>query len=171
MQRRIVGVVFACFLAGRFTLQAQDFKLFDREVQIHGFASQGFVYTNTNNWLTMNSSQGSGAFTDFGFNVSTNVTDKLRVGAQFYDRNLGRLGGTIPPGLGRRGLPLQELVRDSRGQSQNYPGLVYRHARPGFSPHICAASAKCLSDRSPRRHHCSPGRRCLRHCAAQSRDR
>jgi len=64
--RRIVGLVFACFCAGQLTLQAEDFKLFDRNVEIHGFASQGFIYTNTNNWLTMNTSQGSAAFTDFG---------------------------------------------------------------------------------------------------------
>jgi len=65
-------------------------------VQIHGFASQGFVYTNDNNWLTMNTSQGSGAFTDFGINASTNVTDRLRIGAQLYDRNLGQLGEYHP---------------------------------------------------------------------------
>jgi len=94
--RRIVGLVFACFCAGQLTLQAEDFKLFDRDVEIHGFASQGFVYTNTNNWLTMNTSQGSAAFTDFGVNVSTSVTDKLRVGAQLYDRNLGQLGQYHP---------------------------------------------------------------------------
>ena len=96
MYRRIAGLVFACFCAGQLTVQAQDFKLFDREVEIHGFASQGLIYTNTNNWLTMNTSQGSAAFTDFGFNVSTSVTDKLRVGAQFYDRNLGQLGQYHP---------------------------------------------------------------------------
>jgi hypothetical protein len=73
-------------------LQAQDFKLFDRKVQVHGFASQGFVYTDTNNWLTMRSNEGSAAFTDFGVNVSTSINDKLRVGAQLYDRNLGELG-------------------------------------------------------------------------------
>jgi hypothetical protein len=96
VDRRIVALVFACFSACQLTLQAQDFKLFGREVDVHGFASQGFVYTNVNNWLTMNSSQGSGAFTDFGVNVSTNVTDKLRVGAQLYDRNLGQLGQYHP---------------------------------------------------------------------------
>jgi hypothetical protein len=96
MHRRILGLVFACFFAGQLTLQAQDFKLLGREVEIHGFASQGFVYTNTNNWLTMNSSQGSAAFTDFGVNVSTSVTDKLRVGAQLYDYNLGQLGQYHP---------------------------------------------------------------------------
>jgi hypothetical protein len=92
----VTGLVFACCCISPLSLQAQDFKVFDREVQVHGFASQGFVYTNTNNWLTMNSSQGSAAFTDFGFNASTSVTDKLRVGAQLYDRNLGKLGQYHP---------------------------------------------------------------------------
>src|ERR1039458_2704227 len=96
MHRRSFGLVLVCFCVGQLTLQAQDFNLFDRKVQIHGFASQGFVYTNTNNWLTMNSNQGSGAFTDFAVNVSTSVTDKLRVGAQLYDRNLGQLGQYHP---------------------------------------------------------------------------
>ncbi len=81
---------------GQLCLQAQDFSLLGREVEIHGFVSQGFVYTNTNNWLTMNSSQGSMAFTDFGINLSTQVTPKLRVGAQLYDRNLGQLGQYHP---------------------------------------------------------------------------
>src|ERR1019366_6056708 len=98
MHRRRVGLVlvFACLCAGQITLQAQEFKLFDRMVQVHGFASQGFVYTNDNNWLTMNTSQGSAAFTDFGINLSSQVTDKLRVGAQGYDRNLGQLGQYHP---------------------------------------------------------------------------
>ncbi len=96
MDRRIAGLVFACFCISHLLLQAQDFKVFDREVQVHGFASQGLVYTNTNNWLTMNSNQGSGAFTDFGLNVSSSVTDRLRVGAQVYDRNLGQLGQYHP---------------------------------------------------------------------------
>jgi hypothetical protein len=96
MHWRLSGIVFACFCIGRVALQAQEFKLFDRDVQIHGFASQGFVYTNTNNWLTMNSSEGSGAFTEFGVNVSTSITDRLRVGAQLYDRNLGQLGQYHP---------------------------------------------------------------------------
>jgi len=41
-------------------------------------------------------SQGSGAFTDFGVNMSTFVTDKLHVGGQLYDRNLGNLGEWHP---------------------------------------------------------------------------
>ena len=78
-------------------LRAQEFKIFDRTVQTHGFASQGFVHTDDNNWLTMNTSNvGSGEFTDFGANASTQITDKFRVGAQIYDRNLGQLGRWHP---------------------------------------------------------------------------
>ena len=96
MRRRIVELALMCLCAGQIGVQAQEFKVFDRTVQFHGFASQGFVYTDQNNWLTMHSSQGSGAFTDFGANASMQVTDKLRVGAQFYDRNLGNLGEWHP---------------------------------------------------------------------------
>jgi hypothetical protein len=98
MPRQIGGLllVCACLSVGPITLQAQDFKLFDRTVQVHGFVSQGFIYTNDNNWLTMNTSQGSGAMTDFGLNMSSQVTDKLRIGAQGYDRNLGQLGQYHP---------------------------------------------------------------------------
>ena len=98
MNRRIVGLGFAwaCFCAGSITLPAQEFKLFDRTVQVHGFVSQGFIYTNDNNWLTMNTSQGSAAFTDFGLNLSSRITDRLLVGAQVYDRNLGQLGQYHP---------------------------------------------------------------------------
>lgn len=98
MHRRqiAIGLVYACLCAGRIPLQAQDFKLFDRTVQIHGFVSQGFVYTSDNNWLTMNTSQGSAAFTEMALNASTQVTDKFRAGAQVYDRNLGQLGQYHP---------------------------------------------------------------------------
>ena len=67
MYRRILGFVFVCLCAAQTMLHAQDFKLFDRNVQIHGFATEGFVHTNENNWLTMNTSNfGSGEFSDFG---------------------------------------------------------------------------------------------------------
>lgn len=97
MFRRALGLIFVSLCACQVPTQAQDFKLFDRDVQIHGFASQGFVHTNDNNWLTMNTSNvGSGEYTDFGANASTQVTDKFRIGAQIYDRNLGGLGKWHP---------------------------------------------------------------------------
>lgn len=96
MRRRTVLLLSICFCAVRLCLHAQDFTLFDRQVQLHGFASQGFIYTNDNNWLTMKTADGSAALTDFGANVSMQVTDRLRIGAQVYDRNLGNLGEWHP---------------------------------------------------------------------------
>jgi hypothetical protein len=79
------------------TSQAQDFKLFDRDIQVHGFVSQGYVYTSGNNWLTMTTNgNGSAGFTEMGLNMSTSLFDKFRIGAQVYDRNLGQLGQYHP---------------------------------------------------------------------------
>lgn len=94
MFRRVLTLAFF-FICVRAVL-AQDFKLFDRDFQVHGFASQGLVYTSENNWLTTNSTAGSVSFTDFGANLSVLITDKLRAGAQLYDRNLGQLGKWHP---------------------------------------------------------------------------
>jgi len=56
---------------------AQDLTLFDRQVRIHGFAAQGFVHTDENNWLTLNTvNVGSGVFTDLGANAAVQITDK-----------------------------------------------------------------------------------------------
>ncbi len=80
-----------CLLHAQF-----DFTLDGRNVQVHSFASQGFAYSNDNNYLTMNTSQGSFAMTDGGVNVSTQLTDKFRMGAQVYDSNVGQLGKWHP---------------------------------------------------------------------------
>jgi len=83
---------------GTRTLRAQftEFKVEGRPVQIHGFASQGFALSDGNNYLTMKTSAGSFLFTDFGVNISAQLTGKFRVGAQLYDRNIGNLGKWHP---------------------------------------------------------------------------
>ena len=73
-----------------------DFHLAGRDVQIHSFASQGFIYSNDNNYLTMDTSRGSFAFTDMGGNISTRINDHFRVGAQLYLRNVGAMGNFHP---------------------------------------------------------------------------
>ncbi len=95
MPGRIVTTCLLFFASLPFS-RAQEFKLFHRAVQVHGWLSQGFVYTDRNNWLTMDTSSGSGAMTDLGLNLSARITDHLRVGAQIYDRNLGQLGQWHP---------------------------------------------------------------------------
>jgi len=84
-------------LAISITLHAQEFKIGSKDVQVHGFGTQGFVHTNDNNWLTMNTSgTGSGAFTDAGLNLGAQITSNFRVGGQVYDRKLGQLGDWHP---------------------------------------------------------------------------
>ena len=86
----LLAVVLAAPLAqaqfNQFTIDGQTF-------QVHGFASQGYAVSNQNNYLTMDTSKGSFAFTDGGLNVSTSFGDKFRVGAQGYVRDIGQLGG------------------------------------------------------------------------------
>lgn len=97
MLRRVLEIALFCFCAAPAGLQAQDFKLFDRNVQIHGFFSQGYVYTAGNNWLTMTTNRlGSTGFTEMGVNMSTAVTDHFRIGAQVYNYRLGQLGQFHP---------------------------------------------------------------------------
>ncbi len=95
-------ILLAAGLAAATALTAQDiskytsFDLFGKQLQVHGFVSQGYAYTNTNNWLTMDTSKGSFSMTDAGLDVSMQLTDKFRVGAQVYDRDFGRLGNWHP---------------------------------------------------------------------------
>jgi hypothetical protein len=79
------------------SLHAQEFKVGSKTVQVHGFGTQGFIHTNDNNWLTMNTSNvGSGAFTDAGVNMTMQIRPNLRIGGQVYDRKLGKLGDWHP---------------------------------------------------------------------------
>ena len=73
-----------------------NFTVAGRPVQIHSFGSGGFAYSNVNNYLTMKTSAGSFNMGDFGANISMVLSDKLRIGAQIYDRNIGELGAWHP---------------------------------------------------------------------------
>ena len=72
-----------------------DFHLAGRDVQVHGFISEGYDYTNDNNYLTMDTTKGA-FFTEGALNVSSQITDKFRVGAQVYMRNIGHFGQWVP---------------------------------------------------------------------------
>jgi hypothetical protein len=73
-------------------------KAGSKEIQIHSFFSQGYAYSDNNNFLTMDTSSGTAAFTDGGMNAQTQITGKLRAGGQLYLRNVGQLGNWHPEG-------------------------------------------------------------------------
>lgn len=87
----------AIALAAPAMLHAQfDFNVKGHQVQVHSFASQGYAKSDQNNFLTMYTQKGTAGFSDGGLNLSTHLTDHMRVGAQGYIRNIGHLGNWHP---------------------------------------------------------------------------
>jgi hypothetical protein len=70
------------------SLFAQDLE----GIQIHGFATQGFLFSSANNYLTMKSSDGSLAWTDGAVSIIDPLSPSLRVGIQLHMYQLGDLG-------------------------------------------------------------------------------
>ena len=88
MLRRAPLLLLIYFFAGHH-LHAQDLA----GIEIHGFATQGFLFSSHNNYLTMRSSSGSLQWTDGAVSVTDSLTDNLRVGIQLHMYELGQLGG------------------------------------------------------------------------------
>ncbi len=61
------------------------------DVEIHGFLAQGFMQSDENNFLA-DTETGSFEFSEMGINFTTNVTTNLRLGMQFFSRDLGEVG-------------------------------------------------------------------------------
>jgi hypothetical protein len=83
----IVGAVIALTIV---PLSAQSLE--DLNIQIHGYATQGFLYTTQNNIFTATTSDGSLAWTEAVLNVTAQPTPKLRVAAQGRFFLLGNYG-------------------------------------------------------------------------------
>ena len=87
MYRRMFVLLFVC--SAGVPAVAQDLS----NIQIHGFVTQGLLYSSHNNYFTANTTNGSVQWTDGAISVSDSVTDKLRVGIQLHMYELGQLGG------------------------------------------------------------------------------
>jgi hypothetical protein len=72
------------------SLYAQDLA----GIVVHGFVSQGFLFSSNNNYLSMKSSDGSPQWTDAAVNISDSFADNLRVGMQLHMYQLGQFGGS-----------------------------------------------------------------------------
>jgi hypothetical protein len=66
-------------------------------LQVHGFVSQGYIKTTSNNYLTQSARpQGSVDFTEVGINFTKPLGDRLRVGIQIFAHDLGPQGNYAP---------------------------------------------------------------------------
>jgi hypothetical protein len=61
-------------------------------VEVHGFASQGFILTLKNDYLGHRTTHGSFEFSEIGINFTTELTDSLRMGVQLFAQDLGPTG-------------------------------------------------------------------------------
>lgn len=87
-RRMRLFLLFICTCTG--SLYAQDLE----GIVIHGFVSQGFLFSSSNNYLSMKSTDGSPQWTDGAVNISDSVLDNLRVGIQLHMYQLGQFGGS-----------------------------------------------------------------------------
>ncbi len=85
--RVVCCLALACLAAARMPAQTLD------SIQIHGYVTQGFLFSSHNNYLTMNSSSGSLQWTDGAVTVTDTVTDRLNIGVQLHMYQLGQFGG------------------------------------------------------------------------------
>lgn len=93
MNRLLAVCATTCLALGAPAAAAQD----ETGVQIHGFVSQGYIKTTRNNYLGPSArKQGHFEFSEVGINVTKQITDKLRVGAQLFAHDLGPLGNYAP---------------------------------------------------------------------------
>lgn len=80
-------------VAAAVSVKAQSMD--DLNIQVHGFATQGFIYTNHNSWNGTDSENGSAAWTEAVVNVSSQPEPKLRIGMQARYFLLGDYGDQI----------------------------------------------------------------------------
>jgi hypothetical protein len=92
MKRLIAGAfLLLCGAAAPGIAQTVD----DLNIQIHGFATQGFLYTTSNNILTTTSSNGSPQWFESVINISAQPTPKLRIAVQGRYELLGSYANQI----------------------------------------------------------------------------
>ncbi len=92
-QRLLLASFAAAFLFPARPAAAAELSLPGRipQLEIHGFISQGFLFSTANDYLA-ESSRGSFEFSEVGLNVTLPATDRLRLGTQLFARDLGPLG-------------------------------------------------------------------------------
>jgi hypothetical protein len=89
--KNLVFIGLVCSLAAlcpSLSLHAVDLG----QVDIHGFVSQGYLKSSANNYLSVETEKGSYEYNEVGVNLSTSLTEKLRVGVQLLSRDFGDVG-------------------------------------------------------------------------------
>jgi len=62
------------------------------KVDIHGFITQGYIWTDENNFMADTEGNGTFQFNEAGINFASDVSERLRLGVQFIARDFGKAG-------------------------------------------------------------------------------
>jgi hypothetical protein len=106
--------------AARSIAQSMD----DLNLQVHGYATQGFVYSTNNNWDTTNSTDGSAAWTEAVVNLSVQPQPKLRIGIQARYYLLGTYGDKIVLDWAQADFKVNEKIGFRVGKVKTPSGLL-----------------------------------------------
>ncbi|MBU1170748.1 MAG: hypothetical protein KKD44_14400 [Proteobacteria bacterium] len=92
MNRRLATLII--FMLGMaFSSSVQALELNETgKVDIHGFITQGYLFSDDNNFMADTEGNGSTQFNEIGINFSSDVSERLRMGVQFIARDLGKMG-------------------------------------------------------------------------------
>ena len=88
MKRILTLTAFVLCASAPLAAQSLD----DLNIQLHGYATQAFLYSNVNSWNTTDSEDGSASWTEAVVNLTAQPDSKLRIGVQARFFSLGDYG-------------------------------------------------------------------------------
>ena len=124
MKNRLIAItvlsILPIFGAARSSAQSMD----DLNLQVHGYATQGYVYSTNNNWDTTNSTDGSAAWSEAVVNLSVQPQPKLRIGIQARYYLLGTYGDKIVLDWAQADFKVNEKIGFRVGKVKTPSGLL-----------------------------------------------
>lgn len=102
------------------TAQSMD----DLNLQAHGYATQGFIYSTSNNWNTTDSTGGSAAWMEAVVNVTAQPQPKLSIGVQARYFLLGTYGDEIKLDFAQGDYKVNEYFGFRVGKVKTPAGLL-----------------------------------------------
>jgi hypothetical protein len=119
MNRLLNGAIAIALGAASAFSQSLD----DWNIQIHGYATQGFLYTTQNNIFTTGSSDDSPVWTEAVVNIGAQPIPKLRIGVQARYFLLGNFGNAISFDWAAAGFKFDDRIGVCFGKVKTLSGL------------------------------------------------
>lgn len=141
MRRSLLIVLAICLGIG--TLTAQDLD----SIQLHGFVTQGFLFSSNNNYISLKSSEGGLQLTDGAISLNDSLSDKLRVGIQLHMYQLGEFGGSMCRLTGPRATSAPATISEFAAAKSKALSVWSTISRRGCSPCMGAPAGGLLCAR------------------------